>query len=116
MGVLTWIHRDCVRLELIQAYEDQAGKQHDRYQGLLDQYITLKGELAEMTRQRDELVTQLSGQNLGNGRLEASRKMQDEALTEVLSFLKALEFNKLKGAAALRGQRDALLDKVRKQG
>ncbi len=86
--MLRWIKRRLIAAELErlqQEYDDQAGRHHDRYQGLLDKYNALKQE-------------------------------QDERLSEVLSFLEALEFNKTRGAAALREQRDALLDKVRKQG
>jgi len=63
------------RLE--EEYTNKVGKYHDRYQGLLDAHINIKQAHADLTRQHENLVTQLSHQNLENGRLE--------------SFLEALE-------------------------
>jgi len=46
------------RLE--EEYTNDVGKYHDRYQGLLDAHINIKQAHADLTRQHDNLVAQLS--------------------------------------------------------
>ena len=64
------------RLE--EEYTNKVRKYHDRYQGLLDAHITVKQAHADLTQH-----------NLEHGRLKSCCEAQDEALTEVLSFLRS---------------------------